>query len=268
MSIITLTTDFGLVDSYVGAMKGVILGLAPDARIVDISHHVPPQNVQEAAYILQGAAPFFPRGTIHVVVVDPGVGSQRRPIAVQTSDAFFVGPDNGVFSFLLAPLAGGGRETGDHAQTRAIHLDSPGYWLPFVSRTFHGRDIFAPVAAHLAAGVAFDALGTAIDDPVLLPFSQPRRLADGSIRAHVAHIDHFGNLVSDLPAAWLTGRRWLFRVAGQQIDGSVHSYAAVDPKQLLALVGSDARLEIAIRDGNAAQRLDVGIGELIEVYPA
>ena len=144
MTLITLTTDFGLADSYVAVMKGVILGIAPQARIVDITHHIAPQNVRQAATVLQAAVPYFPPHTIHVAVVDPGVGSARRPIAVRTPQAFFIGPDNGLFSIVLTEA--------NTENLAVLHLDQTAYWLPTVSRTFHGRDIFSPVAAHLAAG--------------------------------------------------------------------------------------------------------------------
>ena len=143
MILITLTTDFGLADSYVAVMKGVILGIAPQARIIDITHDIAPQNVRQAAIVLQAAAPYFPPQTIHVAVVDPGVGSARLPLAVRTPQAIFIGPDNGLFSTVL---------TETHTESLTIlHLDNKDYWLPTVSRTFHGRDIFSPVAAHLAA---------------------------------------------------------------------------------------------------------------------
>ncbi len=162
MTIITLTTDFGLSDGYVGAMKGVILGIAPAAHLVDLSHEIAPQDVRQAAHVLADAVPYFPAGTVHLAVVDPGVGSARRPLLITTPRAAFVGPDNGLFTFILGT-----------AKTQAWALDQPGYWLPEISRTFHGRDIFAPVAAHLACGVPPEMLGSPITDaaPLAAPLA-------------------------------------------------------------------------------------------------
>ncbi|MDH7484892.1 MAG: SAM-dependent chlorinase/fluorinase [Anaerolineae bacterium] len=279
MSIITLTTDFGLADGYVGTMKGVILSIAPQAHIVDISHDVGPQNVRQAAYVLSTAAPYFPPGSIHVVVVDPGVGSARRPIAVRTERAYFVGPDNGVFSYVLTGRDPGS-EIGDQGsgeqpvtwnskpETTILHLDRPQFWLPTISRTFHGRDIFSPVAAHLAAGVPFDTLGTPIADPVILPLPRPERRPDGSIRGQVLHADRFGNLITDIPVGWLAaGKSWRFDIAGQCIEGLSLTYAAAGQGELVALPGSDGLLEIAVREGSAAKMLHVGAGAQVIAMP-
>lgn len=256
MSIITLTTDFGLADSYVGAMKGVILRIAPQAQLVDITHQAPPQDVRAAMAILQGVVPYFPATAVHLVVVDPGVGSRRRPIAIRTEQGVFVGPDNGVFTPVIAAA-------GD-SSIAVLHLDNPAFWLPTISHTFHGRDLFAPVAAHLAAGTPFEAVGAPIHDPVLLPLSAPRRQAGGRIRGQVVYVDHFGNLISDVPAEWLAGRSWQFYIAGRRVDGLSQTYAAVEPGQLLALIGSSGQLEVAVRNGSAAQQLGVSAGEPIE----
>jgi len=262
MPIITLTTDFGEADGYVGAMKGVILGIAPEARIVDISHDIEPQNVRQAAYVLSTAVPYFPQGTIHVVVVDPGVGSARRPIAVRTGSAYFVGPDNGVFSHALARE----QEAGVKEPT-VLHLNRREFWLPTISQTFHGRDIFSPVAAHLAAGVPFEMLGTPISDPVILSLPRPERMPDGSIRGEVLHADRFGNLITDIPMSWLAGNQWVFEIAGRRIEGLSATYAAVRRHALLALPGSEGLLEIAVREGSAAERLGVGEGALVIAKP-
>ncbi len=259
MTVITLTTDFGLADSYVAAMKGAILRIAANATLVDISHLVPAQDVRRGSAVLRDAAPYFPAGTIHVAVVDPGVGSARRPIAVRTPQATFVGPDNGLFTFALA---------GDFtSQPRVVHLDNPQVWLPAVSHTFHGRDIFAPVAAHLAAGVPFEQLGTLIDDPVLLPVAVAQCLPGGAIRGHIEAIDHFGNLVSNVPASWLAGGKWTIHIAGLHIPGLCATYVEVPPGAVLALIGGSGRLEIAVRNGDAAAHLRVQPGEPIEARP-
>lgn len=263
MKIITLTTDFGLVDSYVAIMKGVILSIAPGVRIVDITHAVPPHNVTAAAYALQRAVPYFPPGTVHVAVVDPGVGSARRPLAIHAADAYFIGPDNGLFSEVLTKVAGGEPKAGEEAPS-VICLDQPAYWLPAVSQTFHGRDIFAPAAAHLAAGAPFETLGSPIDDPVVLPPASSIHLDDGSIRGQIVHVDHFGNLISNVPADWLAGQSWSFAIASHTVAGLSPAYAAVARGQALALIGSSGALEIAVRDGSAAERLEVQAGEPIE----
>jgi S-adenosyl-L-methionine hydrolase (adenosine-forming) len=259
VTIITLTTDFGLADGYVGIMKGVILGIARDVHLVDLSHEVPPQDVWEAIYLLAGATPYFPVGTIHLAVVDPGVGSARRALVVRTDRALYVGPDNGLFT---RPLAEPGAQ--------AWELNRPEFWLSHVSRTFHGRDVFAPVVAHLANGAPPVEMGRLIADPVRLSVAGPNRAPDGALRGHVVHVDRFGNLITDVPAAWLAGAGWRCRIAGETIWGISDTYADVPPGALLMLFGSAGTLEIAERHGNAARLLGVTAGEevlLEEDYP-
>lgn len=258
MSIITLTTDFGLSDGYVAAMKGVILGIAPQATLVDITHQIAPQNVREAAYVLATTLPYFPPDTVHVAVVDPGVGSARRPMAARIDGSYCVGPDNGVFTYLLQAAS---------QPALCVHLDNPAYWRPQVSRTFHGRDIFAPVAAHLASGVALPALGTPLVDPVRFAVQEPEQQPDGNLCGQVVHVDRFGNVISNIPGGWLAGRIWTVRLAGQQIAGPSLTYADAAPGQLLALISSDGTLEVAVREGSAAERLGVAAGEPIVVHP-
>ncbi|MCS6845132.1 MAG: SAM-dependent chlorinase/fluorinase [Caldilineales bacterium] len=260
MTIITLTTDFGLDDGYVGAMKGVILGIAPGATLVDITHALPPQDIRRGVSVLREATPYFPAGTVHLAIVDPGVGSQRRPIALQAGAHRFVGPDNGLFTAAIADAQAAG------LPVAVYHLDRPAYWRPEISRTFHGRDIFAPVAAHLANGVPLEELGTPVDDPVLLPLWRPERRPDGRILGHVDHVDHFGNLISNVPGAWLAGRRWTISIAGRQLVGPRPTYAAAEPGELLALISSSGHLEVAVRNGSAAALLGVQAGEPIEVW--
>jgi S-adenosylmethionine hydrolase len=248
--ILTLTTDFGLADGYVGIMKGVILGIARDVVLVDLSHDVPPQDVREAIYLLDSAASYFPEGTIHLAVVDPGVGSTRRALVVCTDRSVYVGPDNGLFT---RPLAEPGAQ--------AWELNRPEFWLPHVSRTFHGRDLFAPAAAHLANGVPPREMGRLITDPVRLTIAGPDRTQDAVLRGHVVHVDRFGNLITDVPALWLTGEGWQCRIAGETITGISAAYVAAHPGGLLMLIGSAGTLEIAERNGNAARRLGVKAGE-------
>lgn len=258
MTIITLTTDFGAADGYVGAMKGVILNLVPHVTLVDISHAVPPQDVHHGAHVLATAAPYFPPGTVHVAVVDPGVGSARHGIALQTPGATFVGPDNGLFTPFL-------RE-----RTACVALTRPTTHRHPVSATFHGRDVFAPVAAHLAHGLPLAALGPSVDDPLALPDPQPRRLPDGRLRAEVVYIDRFGNLVTNIrPLAELEQKGGLGDiriVVGDESLAVCRTYADVAPGALLALVGSDGHLEIALREGSAAERLGLGVGATVEVW--
>jgi hypothetical protein len=261
MTIITLTTDFGDSDGYVGALKGVILGLAPGVTLVDISHNVPPQDVRHGARVLATAAPFFPPGTLHLAVVDPGVGSARRGIALQTPTATFIGPDNGLFTPFM-------RE-----RTACVALTNPATHLQPVSATFHGRDVFAPVAARLAGGLPLHELGPPVDQPLALPTPQPTRLPDGRLQAEIIGVDHFGNLLTNvplLPGAW-RGVRVIVIVGegvGEITLAARRTYSDVAPGELLALVGSEGYLEIALREGSAAARLGLSQGAPIEVWGA
>ena len=254
MSIITLTTDFGTSDGYVGTMKGVILSIAPDAKLVDISHEIEAQHIRQAAYVLHSAASYFPRGTIHLAVVDPGVGSARRALAVRTSHEFLVGPDNGLFTLFLA----------DEPDAECHMITNTQYLLPRISSTFHGRDVFAPAAAHLANGVDLADLGPRIGDPVTFPVPQPEQQADGSWRGCVLYADHFGNLITSVTEELLQqllggGRHSVEIVIGQQcISGIRRTFAEGAPGELVALFGSSGRLEIAVTNGNAARALNVG----------
>jgi S-adenosyl-L-methionine hydrolase (adenosine-forming) len=263
MSLITLMTDFGLKDGNVGVMKGVILGIAPQAQVVDISHFIPPQDIREAALILVRSAPYFPPETIHVVVVDPGVGTARRPIAVRLGPQVFVGPDNGVITMLL-----------EYAEARNwpvafVHLDHPQFWLPEVSHVFHGRDIFAPSAAHLANGTPLSALGTPIRDPVRLELPRPERTPLGW-RGEVIHVDHFGNLASNirlehLPDWQAAPELFAVRLRGIEIHGLVSTFGERSSGELAALFGSTGNLIISIVNGSAAQTLGAKVGDAFEV---
>ncbi len=259
MTILTLTTDFGLRSGFVGILKGVIYSIAPQVNIVDISHSIAPQNVHEGAFTLWRAAPFFPTGTVHIYVVDPGVGTQRRPLAAQLGDQYFVGPDNG----LLTPLI----EAAERAKqpVEFIHLNNPKYWLPKISHTFHGRDIFAPVGAHLANGVSLPALGPRLDDPIRMELPRPVK-TDSGWTAHITVIDTFGNLTTDLPASALRGRtNVLFRLRGAEVNGVAASYGHKQPGELIALVDSEDYLEIAVVNGSAAEKLGAKVGDPVEV---
>jgi len=259
MSIVTLMTDFGLKDGNVGVMKGVIWSFAPQAQIADLSHLIGPQNIREAALILARSAPYFPPGTVHVVVVDPGVGTNRRPLAARLGEQYFVGPDNGVVTQYL-----------EWAQARRlpvafVHLDRPQFWLPEVSEVFHGRDIFSPVAGRLAAGIELAALGSPLSDPLRLSLPQPQRTPAGW-QAEIIHIDHFGNLATNLRREHLAGiERITLHLAGITLQGLVRTFGDRSPGELVVLYGSTGSLIVCEVNGSAASRLGLRVGDPVEV---
>jgi S-adenosylmethionine hydrolase len=259
-SLITLTTDFGTSDEYVGVMKGVILGLNPQVTIVDLTHDIPPQSVGDAAYILRRAYEFFPPATIHIVVVDPGVGTERRPIAVGSDTATFVAPDNGVLSYALSHLRANAEEI------QAVHLTNRSYWLPEVSCVFHGRDIFAPVAAHLSLGVPLDQLGPEIHDLVTLPSPYLNRQQD-KIVGQVMHIDHFGNVLTNLPRSDVEslGPGITVRLGQLRIEGLTWAFAFGEKGEPSAYIDSSGHLAVAVVDGSAQDRVQCRIGDRVEV---
>jgi S-adenosyl-L-methionine hydrolase (adenosine-forming) len=259
LSIITILTDFGLKDGNVGVMKGVIWGIAPKAQIADISHQISPQDVAEAALILARSAPYFPPGTVHLAVVDPGVGTSRRPIAARIGSQYFVLPDNGLLTLVL-------EKAGEEGQpVEIVHLDRPEYQLPQVSHVFHGRDIFAPAAAHLAAGVPFSALGSRIDDPVRLDLPHPQPTPDG-LRGQIIHIDHFGNLSTNVRQEDLEGAQKLsLRMRGAEVPGLARTFGERPSGELVALFGSTGSLIISVVNGSAAERLGAQVGDEVEV---
>jgi S-adenosylmethionine hydrolase len=260
MTTITLITDFGLQDGHVGAMKGVIRSIASSAEIADISHHIPPQDIRHAGFVLMTAYAYWPLDSIHVIVVDPGVGTGRRAVAVQTAAGVFVAPDNGVLSYVLA------RE-----QVRAaVALTNAAYWHHPVSASFHGRDIFGPAAAYLAGGMPLAELGEPIapESLITFPVPVPYRHLDGHVTAHVQHIDRFGNCTTDMPGEWLqASAQWRFKVGGLVIDRVGTTFGDVAEGELVVLVDSTGYVAIAVRNGNAAQRLQLGIAAPIEVWP-
>jgi hypothetical protein len=262
--LVSLLSDLGTRDGYVGVMKGVILSLCPRARIVDLCHHIPPQDIQQAAFVLDTAWGYFPEGTVHMVVVDPGVGSARRVVAVEAQRQQFLAPDNGVLTYVL-----------DSARSyRAFSVEETDLFLPEVSQTFHGRDILAPVAARLAGGMPIEDVGPELAGPLTsFQVSHPVETAAGLI-AHVIHVDRFGNLVTDLTEgelwAWQQqagAEDFLIRVADSAIEEIRTAYAGVAASELLALFGSAGRLEIALNLGNAAELLGIGRGAVIVVEP-
>jgi hypothetical protein len=251
--LITLLTDFGTRDAYVSSMKGVILSLNPEAVLVDLSHDVPPQDVRAGALILAEVAPCFPPGTIHLAVVDPGVGGPHRALAAHSREQFWVGPDNGLFHLIFrqsSPLS-------------IVTLENPAYFRPQVSATFHGRDIFAPVAAHLSLGVDLNRLGPGITDPVPLDLPEPSFTPE-AIRGEIIYVDQFGNLISNIRygefAAWRGNQAIRLKVGPVTIQGLARTYSDVAPREFLALVGSHGFLEIACAMDNAARRLNAGVG--------
>jgi len=262
--IVTLTTDFGLQDAYVGIMKGVILSIAPHAQIVDYTHGIHPGNILQAAHLLDSGYRYFPHGTIHVVVVDPGVGSTRRAIALQTPEAAFVGPDNGLFSLIL--------ETARQAwgtEIRLIELTESRFWLSAISATFHGRDIFAPVAAHLVRGTPVSELGTPVAELTPVQAFTPQVLRPGVVQGRIIHVDRFGNCITNLTTDHLhaidIGRRIVVDISDQQLFGLFRTYSDGPTGIPMCLIGSSGQIELAVRNGSAAKHLGVDIGDKFRV---
>ena len=267
--IITLTTDFGISDPYVGAMKGVILGINPRAVIVDISHQVTPQAISEGSFVIGTSYHYFPDGTIHVVVVDPGVGTSRDALLLASPTTYFLAPDNGVLSYVLSDGFGEGSQPPGSSQVELPHgyagyrLTNAEFWLNPVSSTFHGRDIFAPVAAHLSLGVLPERFGPQVHHVTCSSHRRPEW--DGPVlEGEVVHVDRFGNLITNLASEVLPmGAPIAIEIMGNRIEGLSPSYAEGGP--LLAIVGSHGNLEVSVRDGSAAALLGAGVGEAITV---
>jgi hypothetical protein len=266
--IVTLTTDFGLGDPYVAAMKGVLLTLNPRAVIVDVSHEVRPQQLLQAAFIAGAAWPHFPADAIHVCVVDPGVGTERRALAIETPRGVFVGPDNGVLSAALpndARPVEGCQAVRLPNGYRAFEITNRRYLHEPVSATFHGRDVFAPAAAHLSLGVAPEELGEAVDTVLAFAPLRALRRADGTLLAQVVHIDRFGNAITGVRAEDLADGAFVIEIAGRSIPGPVRTYA--EAKGLATIVGSSGFIEIALANGNAAEELGIDIGASVVLRP-
>lgn len=257
--IITLMTDFGLEDGYVASMKGVILGIFPAAVLVDVSHLVPPQDVRAGAFLLAAVYRHFPAGTVHLAVVDPGVGTSRRGLVVKSADYCFVGPDNGLFSWVLREESG----------WQAYSLDNPRYRRAQVSSTFHGRDIFAPAAAHLLAGVPASTFGAPCT-PIAADWSRIGREAN-RLLGIVIHIDHFGNIITNLrdrDVRRMTGGSGLLLTIGpHSVTRFITTYAEAAPGEPAALIGSSGFLEVAVNRGHAADLLKVKQGDTVVLTP-
>jgi len=267
MVTIALLTDFGTQDVYVGVMKGVMRRISPEAQFVDISHAIPPQSIRAGALALRNSYTYFPEGTVFLVVIDPGVGSARRPIAVETGNYCFIAPDNGVLTPILQAADA----------FNAVELVNPEYRLSRLSATFHGRDVFAPAAAHVARGVALSELGPAAEDPVLLP-PTPVTRTYGQITGEIVYIDHFGNFITNIgPLLWQADGQLLLddrkfdpaavrvTVGDTLLIGIKRAYHEVQSGALLAQVDSSGDLEIAVNQGNAAQRLGLAVGTKVRV---
>jgi S-adenosylmethionine hydrolase len=274
--IITLTTDFGSGDAYVAAVKGVILTINPRATIVDICHSIKPQNIFEAAFIISTIHNYFPKGTIHVVVVDPGVGSSRKALILKTHSALFLAPDNGVLSYIVAEVSASpiyesnnislnlrSRKLG--GEVTAINITNPEYWQKPVSTTFHGRDIFAPVAAYLSLGVPVNKFGKKITRIHVFPIPRPYQDAYGNIIGLILHIDSFGNLITNIKSTDLKTRQVNISLGAHCIRGISSFYA--QGKGLMALIGSNGYLEISFAEGSAAAVLNARVGDTVTVSP-
>lgn len=260
--LITFTSDFGLQDWFVGVVHGTIHTICPDALITDLAHQVSPGNIRRAAFIIEAAAPDFPEGTLHLAVVDPGVGTERRALAVRAHGQLFIGPDNGLLEHAFAD---------PHAEVR--HLTETKLFRHPVSRTFHGRDVFAPVTAHLACGEPFEQVGPVVDDPVRLPHAVTNPM-DGGVEGQVMFVDRFGNALTnvreaDLAAAFrgVDESDLQITVVARTIEGVARSYGDHEVGTLVALMGSSGRLEIAMVGGDVALRFGIGEGDPVTIRP-
>ena len=267
--ILTLLSDFGLSDIYVGVMKGVIAQINPSLTVIDLTHQIPPQNIAAARFCLMNAYPYFPSGTVHVAVVDPGVGSTRRAVAVELADGFLVGPDNGLFSGLLSqngmPWVRTTASSPHSMSYTVVELTNPEYWRPEPSATFHGRDIFAPVGAHLASGVPLKKLGRVIDPNTLVQLALPEWTQTATrIDGCIQYVDRFGNLITNIPAACVQGKTWSVQAAGLRITGS-RTYRDRPTGSPVALVGSHGWVEIAVTNGNAQLQLGLDWAEEVQI---
>ena len=271
-TVITITTDFGLSDGYIAAVKGVILGINRRAILVDIAHNIPPQNIGHAAFILNSAYRFFPKKTIHVVVVDPGVGTDRRALLLMTPNGMFIAPDNGVLSHVLIEngvVLPSKKEFLEPLivkvpfDCKVYELNNPMYWSDTVSNTFHGRDIFAPSAAYLSLGILPKVLGTSIDKLVCLNIPNPVIEGDRLI-GQVIHVDYFGNLITNIKGDYLTNKNPIIQIKNFSIQGLSKSYS--DVGEIVAIIGSNDLLEISCPNASATASLKIGLGEELRLY--
>ena len=271
-AVITLTTDFGVSDGYVAAMKGVILDTNPAVQLVDISHHIPPQNVFQAAFVLSTVYRHFPHSVVHLVVVDPGVGTNRRIVILKTPAGTFIAPDNGVLSYVIRDYAEQVNVTAGNVLNkvkladmgRAVTVTNTRFFRQPLSDTFHGRDIMAPVAALLAQGFQINTFGEATDWLNMLALPQPQPNPDGTVTGHVLHLDNFGNIVTDVRCSDLPGGSEIrIDLAGHLIQGVKQNYT--EGSGIVAVIGSTGYLEIALKGGSAASLCDVRVGDCIKI---
>jgi len=248
--VISLLTDFGYSDWYVGTMKGVIYSINPHARIVDICHTAKPHHIIGGAFMLSASYRYFPGGTIHAAVVDPGVGGQRKPIIVKTERYYFVAPDNGLLSFVLEA----------EKMLKMVEIVNSKFFLKPVSRTFHGRDIFAPAAAYLSKGVPIEEFGREISKIIRIEAPKPVLLGGRKARGHVLYIDTFGNAITDVPSSILSGYFRLI-IKGTVIEAVYDSYSQASDGEVFGIIGSYGNLEIAVKEGSAAARLSLKEGD-------
>ena len=255
-SLVTLLSDFSDRDVYVSVMKGVVSQINPLLRVIDLTHQIPPQNIAAARFCLMNAYSYLPVGTVYVAVVDPGVGSKRRAIAVEFAQGYLVGHDNGIFSGVLS----------QSPAINTVELTNPNYWrTPEPSKTFHGRDIFAPVGAHLANGVTLKQLGQEIDSATLVQLDIGEcHQTNSGVTGCIQYIDYFGNLVSNIPEKYVQGKNWCVQVAGVKIPGG-ETYSDVKVGEVAALVGSHGWVEVAINGGNASSKLQINWQDALQV---
>ncbi len=265
MSVITLTTDFGIQDEYAGIMKGVILSIDPSAVIVDISHQVDPQDLIQAAYMIKSSYKYFPEDTVHVIVVDPGVGTSRFVLAFEKSNHIFIAPNNGVLTLLME----------DNEISSVIKVENSKYFLEPVSNTFHGRDIFAPVAAHLSAGVKIDQLGQPADPEslVYLEIEKPCLLENGELAGSIVSIDRFGNLITNIDLKLFkkfclpgTEKKIQVKIGKYQLSGLSNNYQTAIPGEPLAITGSRGYIELAVNTGSAKEYFNAEKGDAVQVF--
>jgi len=272
--VITLTTDFGTSDSYVASMKGAIFSVNPQAKIVDISHSIEPQSIRQASFILHTAWHYFPEGTVHIIVVDPGVGGHRRAVILKTPSALFVTPDNGVLSYILHELsdvtASHSYPVSDQVARRvmpegceAVSITNKEYWRHPVSSTFHGRDIFAPVAAHLSLDIPFREFGEPVDSLNAFAIPIPFKDATGHSIGQIIHRDRFGNLITNLKSRDIPSGGAGVEIGNQRIDNTSSYYA--QGKGLMALIGSNDYLELSFKEGSAASLLGARVGDSVKI---
>ena len=256
LSPITLLSDFGISDEYVAVMKGAIAKINPELRAIDITHKIPPQNIAAGRFCLMNAYPYFPAGTVHVAVVDPGVGGKRRAVAVELAQGFLVAPDNGLLSGVLS----------QNTAICAVELTNSDYWLTSdPSSTFHGRDIFAPVGAHLANGVSLQKLGREINPESLVKLDLPEcTQTDNIIVGCIQYIDHFGNLVTNIPQSYVEGKNWILEIRGRKIQAR-ETYSDVKVGEKLSLIGSHGWVEVAVNSGNARLELGIELGDKVQI---